>query len=379
MKPLVAVSLGDPAGIGPEIVVEAAARPAVRRACRLVVFGDAGVLDVARKVRRIAAGAKSAIERIEGVTQFKLTGSLPKPGKRCGEASFRYLEAAARATAGGGCDALATAPLNKYWLHAAGHRYDGHTEYLAEVAGMPATMMLAGPRLRVVLVTTHVALARVPKLLTTERIVAAGRTTAAHLSRFHGIAQPRLAVAALNPHAGEGGLFGDEEARIISPAVTRLRRAGIDARGPFPADTLFAAAVAGTYDAVLCMYHDQALIPLKLVDFREAVNVSMGLSFLRTSPDHGTAYDLAGTGRASADSMEASILLAASMASSRRGAAKVAAPRRVERNATTAKSAPAAKTKRIARAGAAAKSAAAAPAAEPKRVARKSPTAKARR
>jgi 4-hydroxythreonine-4-phosphate dehydrogenase len=179
--------------------------------------------------------------------------------------------------------------------------------------------MLAGPRLRVVLVTTHVALSNVPKILTTARIVAAGRTTAAHLSRFHGIARPRIAVAALNPHAGEGGLFGDEEARIVAPAVARLRRAGVDARGPFPADTLFAAAVGGSYDAVLCMYHDQALIPLKLIDFREAVNVSMGLSFLRTSPDHGTAYDLAGTGRASADSMEASILLAASMAASRSG------------------------------------------------------------
>lgn len=322
MKPLVAVSLGDPAGIGPEIVVEAAARPAVRRACRLRVFGDEGVLAAARNARRIEAGTRSAIESVVAVTSLRLSaGALPRPGKRCGEASFRYLEAAARETADGACDALATAPLNKYWLHQAGHRYDGHTEYLAEVAGMPATMMLAGPRLRVVLVTTHVALAKVPKILTTERIVAAGKTASAHLARFHGIAKPRLAVAALNPHAGEGGLFGDEEARIIEPAVARLRRAGVDARGPFPADTLFAAAVSGAYDAVLCMYHDQALIPLKLVDFREAVNVSMGLSFLRTSPDHGTAYDLAGSGKASADSMEASILLAAAMAGNRIAAA----------------------------------------------------------
>lgn len=317
-KPLVAVSLGDPAGIGPEIVVEAASRESVRRACRLAVFGDEGVIDVARRVKRIGARAASAIALVVPVTSFKLAGaSLPKPGKRCGDASFRYLEAAAEAVRSGECDALATAPINKYWLHAAGHRYDGHTEYLAEVAGMPATMMLAGPRLRVVLVTTHVALSKVPQILTSARIVAAGRTTADHLARFHGIRKPRLAVAALNPHAGEGGLFGDEEARIIAPAVAKMRRAGIDARGPFPADTLFAAAVAGSYDAVLCMYHDQALIPLKLVDFREAVNVSMGLSFLRTSPDHGTAYDLAGTGRASADSMEASILLAAGMAASR--------------------------------------------------------------
>ncbi|HEY2776105.1 MAG TPA: 4-hydroxythreonine-4-phosphate dehydrogenase PdxA [Candidatus Binatia bacterium] len=320
MKPLVAVSLGDPAGIGPEIVAEAATRRSVLRACRLRVFGDEGVLEVARKARRIRSGSPSAIESVEPVTHLRIDGSLPKPGRRCGEAAFRYLEAAARETSQGRCDALATAPLNKYWMQKAGHHYDGHTEYLSEIAGKPATMMLAGPKLRVVLVTTHIALAKVPKALTSDRIVAAGRTAARHLAQFHGIAQPRLAVAALNPHAGEEGLFGDEEARILRPAVARLRRAGIDARGPFPADTLFAAAVSGAYDAVLCMYHDQALIPLKLVDFREAVNVSMGLPFLRTSPDHGTAYDLAGSGKASADSMEASILLAASMARSRQRA-----------------------------------------------------------
>lgn len=331
MRPLVAVSLGDPAGIGPEIVVEAAACASVRRACRLVVYGDEGVLAAARRIRGVDADAKTAIERIEPVTALRLAGGkLPRPGKRCGEAAYRYLEAAARATADGFCDALATAPLNKYWLHEAGHHYDGHTEYLAEVAGMPATMMLAGPRLRVVLVTTHVAIAKVPKILTTDRIVAAGRATALHLSRYGGVARPRLAVAALNPHGGEGGLFGDEEARIIEPAVAQLKREGIDATGPFPADTLFGAAVSGACDAVLCMYHDQALIPLKLIDFRQAVNVSMGLPFLRTSPDHGTAYDLAGSGRASADSMVASILLAASMASVKASAPTIkTAPKRI--------------------------------------------------
>jgi 4-hydroxythreonine-4-phosphate dehydrogenase len=337
VKPLVAVSLGDPAGIGPEIIVDAAARPSVRRACRLVVFGDDGVLEIARTIRRIGAGTASAIESVRPVTKLRLSNGLPRPGKRCGEAAFRYLEAAARATAAGECDALATAPLNKFWLHEAGHRYDGHTEYLAEIAGMPATMMLAGPRLRVVLVTTHVALASVPKILTTDRIVAAGRTTAAHLARFHGIVDPRLAVAALNPHAGEGGLFGTEERDIIAPAVVKLKKLGIDANGPFPADTLFAGAVSGAYDAVLCMYHDQALIPLKLVDFREAVNVSMGLPFLRTSPDHGTAYDLAGSGRASADSMEASILLAAAMARSRRQATRPESFARPKQQAPTRK------------------------------------------
>ncbi|HYB98482.1 MAG TPA: 4-hydroxythreonine-4-phosphate dehydrogenase PdxA [Candidatus Limnocylindrales bacterium] len=314
MKPQIAVSLGDPAGIGPEIVVEAASRAAVRRACRLVVYGDEGVMAAARRIRRIGAGAATAIERIVPVTSLPVDAALPRPGKRCGEAAFRFLDAAARATAAGEHAALATAPLSKLWLNRAGHPYDGHTEYLSELAGTPATMMLAGPRLRVVLVTTHVAIARVPQILDVARIVKAGRVADEHLRAFHGLKKPRLAVAALNPHAGEGGLFGDEEARVIAPAVARLRRAGIDASGPFPADTLFAAVVAGDYDAVLCMYHDQALIPLKLVDFRHAVNISMGLPFLRTSPDHGTAYDLAGSGRASADSMEAAILLAAAMA-----------------------------------------------------------------
>ncbi len=322
MKPLIAVSLGDPAGIGPEIVVEAAARAKVRRACRLLVYGDLGVLEIARRIRKIKAAAPTAIERVEAVTALRLDAALPRAAKRCGEAAFRYFEAAAQATARGECDALATAPLSKLWMNRAGHLYDGHTEYLSELAGRPATMMLAGPRLRVVLVTTHVAVAKVPRLLSVDRIVAAGRVTAEHLSLYHGLARPRLAVAALNPHAGEGGLFGDEEGRVIAPAVARLRRAGIDAKGPFPADTMFAAVVAGDYDAALCMYHDQALIPLKLVDFRHAVNVSMGLPFLRTSPDHGTAYDLAGSGRASADSMEAAILLAASM--SRTASARVA-------------------------------------------------------
>lgn len=316
MKPLIAVSLGDPAGIGPEIVVDAACRPAVRKACRLLVYGDEGVLAIARRIRRIKAAAPTAIERVEPVTTLRLGTTLPRPAVRCGEAAFRYFEAAAGATARGECDALATAPLNKLWMNRAGHRYDGHTEYLSEIGGRPATMMLAGPRLRVVLVTTHVAISSVPGLLTTDRIVEKGRVTAEHLRLYHGLKKPRLAVAALNPHAGESGLFGDEEGRVIAPAVARLRRAGIDAKGPFPADTMFAAVVAGHYDAALCMYHDQALIPLKLIDFQLGVNVSMGLPFLRTSPDHGTAYDLAGSGRASADSMEAAILLAASMSRS---------------------------------------------------------------
>ena len=325
-RPSLAVSLGDPAGIGPEIVVEAARRNAVRRACRLTVFGDESVLAAAGHG---AGGRKvaSAIEAIVPVTKLSSRTARPAPGKRAGDAAFRYLDAAARAALAGEHDALVTAPLNKYWLDRAGHHYDGHTGYLSELAGKPATMMLAGRRLRVVLVTTHLALADVPTALTTSAIRDRARTAARFLTERMGIRQPRLAVAALNPHGGEGGLFGDEETRIIRPAVRALARGGVDVAGPLPADTLFAAAAAGDYDAVVCMYHDQALIPLKLLEFGRSVNISMGLPFIRTSPDHGTAYELAGTGKASADSMVEAILAAAEMArhapSSRVSRAKV--------------------------------------------------------
>ncbi len=305
--------MGDPAGIGPEIVVRAAGMSAVRRACRMVVYGDEELLAHSRAACGISVGAPSAIEEIVAVTRFGARRGLPRPGLRSGEAAFRYLEAAAGAVAAGELDALVTAPLNKLWMNRAGHAYDGHTGYLSELSGKSATMMLAGRRLRVVLATTHIALADVPKALTIDGICHAGRTVARHLAAFHDIARPRIAVAALNPHAGEEGLFGDEEGRIIAPAVRRLRRSDLDVHGPLPADTLFAAAVAGHYDAVLCMYHDQALIPLKLVDFGSAVNVSMGLPFLRTSPDHGTAFEIAGQGEARADSMVASLLTAARM------------------------------------------------------------------
>ena len=312
-KPLLAVSLGDPAGIGPEIVVRASAERSVRACARLAVFGDAKVLAIAGRAVKIDP-QRSAIAELVQVGKPFAGRRLPKPGRAAGEAAFRYLDAAAKACRDGRYAALATAPINKLWMNRAGHDYDGHTGYLSELTGKHATMMLAGRKLRVVLVTTHLAIARVPKALTKAGIVHAARATIAHLKRYHGIARPRLAVAALNPHAGEGGLFGDEEQRVIAPAVRALAAAKLSVFGPFPSDTLFAAAAAGDYDAVLCMYHDQALIPLKLLEFGRAVNVSMGLPFIRTSPDHGTAYELAGTGRARADSMIEAILLAAEMA-----------------------------------------------------------------
>jgi 4-hydroxythreonine-4-phosphate dehydrogenase len=311
-KPSLAISLGDPAGIGPDVVAAAAASNKVRRACRMTVFGDARVLESARRL--VAGHGADAIENVVEVGRLRFRAERPRPGKSRGDAAFRYLEAAAEATIQRRYDALVTAPINKLWLARAGHRYDGHTEYLSKIAGRPATMMLTGAKLRVVLVTTHLALRAVSKRLTSDAVVSTASAVIDHLREYEGIGRPRIAVAALNPHGGEGGLFGDEEAKIIAPAVRRLARTAAEVCGPLPADTLFAAAAAGDYDAVVCMYHDQALIPLKLLEFGRGVNVSMGLPFIRTSPDHGTAYELAGTGRANPQSMIEAVLLAASMA-----------------------------------------------------------------
>jgi 4-phospho-D-threonate 3-dehydrogenase / 4-phospho-D-erythronate 3-dehydrogenase len=237
-----------------------------------------------------------------------------RPGPAGGDAAFRYICDAAQLCMGGSVAAMTTAPINKESMNSAGHHYHGHTELLAELTGTDeVVMMLAGERLRVTLVTIHEALTRVPELVSFDRVLSTIRITHEALSRWF-CAKPRIAVLALNPHCGEGGLFGNEESEIIAPAVAAARAAGIDAAGPLSADTLFHFAAAGAYDAVVCMYHDQGLIPLKLLHFDDGVNVSLGLPIIRTSVDHGTAYDLAGTGKASAASMKAALAMAAQMA-----------------------------------------------------------------
>jgi 4-hydroxythreonine-4-phosphate dehydrogenase len=209
---------------------------------------------------------------------------------------------------------MATAPINKETMNTAGHHYPGHTELLAELTGTEDfVMMLAGSRLRVTLVTIHEALAQVPRMVTFDKVLATIRTTHRDLARYF-VPKPRLAVLALNPHCGEGGMFGNEDETIIRPAVEAARREGIDATGPLSADTLFHLAVKGDYDAVVCMYHDQGLIPLKLLHFDDGVNVTLGLPIIRTSVDHGTAYNLAGKDLASEASMVAAIIMAAEMA-----------------------------------------------------------------
>jgi len=229
------------------------------------------------------------------------------------------IETAVSDVRAGRAAALVTNPINKDALYRAGFRHPGHTEFLAELAGSrePAVMMLAGRDLRVVPVTIHLALRRAVDALTTAAIVHAGRVTDAALRRDFGVAAPVIAVAGLNPHAGEAGGLGREDIDIVAPAIAELRAAGIDARGPLAADTMFHAAARRGYDAALCMYHDQALIPIKTLDFDGAVNVTLGLPFIRTSPDHGTAFDIAGKGKARPDSLIAALRLAAEMAAHR--------------------------------------------------------------
>ncbi|ABB33616.1 4-hydroxythreonine-4-phosphate dehydrogenase [Geobacter metallireducens GS-15] len=325
-KPRIVITMGDPTGVGPEIIAATLAEPEVRQCCRFLVVGDSAAM--ARGIT--VAGAALRVERTdtlnweeskEGVLPLWEISSLTEadmqygcPTVASGDAMYRAICEAARLCLEGNADAMATAPISKEALNRAGHRYPGHTELLAELAGAErVVMMLAGFRLRVTLVTIHEALADVPRLVTFERVLETIRITHRDLHRYFR-RNPRIAVLALNPHCGEGGMFGDEEARIIAPAVAAARQEGIDAIGPLSADTLFHFAVQGAYDAVVCMYHDQGLIPLKLLHFDDGVNVTLGLPIIRTSVDHGTAYDLAGTGRASAESMKAAILMAAEMA-----------------------------------------------------------------
>jgi 4-hydroxythreonine-4-phosphate dehydrogenase len=235
---------------------------------------------------------------------------------RAGQLAGHAVERAARLALAGLVDAVVTAPVEKHALHLAGFRYPGHTEWLAHLAGdVDVAMMLAAGPLRVVLVTTHVAFRDVPALLTTERVVRTGRVTAEHLRRWFGVGEPRLALCALNPHAGEQGLFGDEEARVLAPAARAL-----GASGPLPADTVFVRALRGEFDAVLAPYHDVGMTAIKVAAFGQGVNVTLGLPFPRTSPDHGTALDIAGTGRADAGSMREAVALAARLATAARAA-----------------------------------------------------------
>lgn len=327
--PLV-ITIGDPSGIGPEIILNAWAERARLSLPAFAVLADPSLL--AARASKIGIDAKLAeIDPADAESVFSnrlpvvpLNATLTDmPGKPLTSNAVGILEAIDRAVGylnTREAAAVVTAPIAKKPLYEAGFAFPGHTEYLGHLAqtvfGVDATpvMMLAGPQLRAVPVTIHIPLANVPAALTRDAIVACARITANDLKRFFGIAKPRLAVSGLNPHAGENGAMGREEIEIILPAIAQLRTEGIDAVGPLPADTMFHAEARARYDAAICMYHDQALIPAKALAFDETVNVTLGLPFIRTSPDHGTAFDIAGQGIARPDSLIAAIRLARMMA-----------------------------------------------------------------
>lgn len=308
----IGITLGDPAGIGPEIVAAAlAALPDEERA-RITVYGDRAPLE--RGARALGVSLPPGLVVVgDGTGDDAVAG---RPDERTGAAQVGYLEAAVAAAKRGELAAIATAPISKTWAKRAGFAFPGHTEMLAERLGAPhVVMMFVGPKLKVALATVHVPLADVPRTLTTRSLRATIELVAQALVRELQIAAPRLGVVGLNPHAGEGGLLGADEARVIVPALAPL--AGVELFGPLVPDAAFRDALHGRYDALVAMYHDQGLIPVKLVDFDEAVNVTLGLPIVRTSPDHGTAYDIAGQGVARAVSMQRALELAFAMTARR--------------------------------------------------------------
>jgi len=328
-RPL-ALTLGDPAGVGPEIIVKAW-RALRAEPLSFFAVGDFATLAAASDggpVHRIAAPQEAKRVFADALPVLDLPLPAPatpgRPDPAAAPLVIRWIETAVDLALRGEIGAVVTAPIAKAPLYAAGFKFPGHTEFLGEltaaaphVGARGPIMMLTARDLRVTLVTVHAPLARVPGLLSTETIVHAGLVTAEALRRDFGVATPRVAVAGLNPHAGESGSIGREEVELVEPAVHALRALGVDASGPYPADSMFPAEMRARYDAALCLYHDQALIPVKMLDFWGGVNVSLGLPIVRTSPDHGTAFDIAGRGIARADSLIAAVRLAADIAKRR--------------------------------------------------------------
>lgn len=304
--PRIAITLGDPAGIGPEVVSKALAAPKVRACCRAIVVGD----------KRLCAARKGVFSFVD----VPMAGySALRPGgvsRAAGEAAYRWVRAACELIVAGGADAMVTAPLSKEALHRAGHHYDGHTELLAELTGSRhVAMLMAAGDLCSVMITRHVPLSNVSALLTSKDIADTIRLACDFLRRHAGLKDPRVVVCGVNPHAGEGGILGREEARVIAPAVKALVRAGHRVTGPIAADAAWRTAQEGQYDLVVTMYHDQTMIPLKVIAPERIVNITAGLPFVRTSPGHGTAFDIAGQNRADPRPMIEAILTAARLQS----------------------------------------------------------------
>lgn len=314
MKPTIAITMGDPAGVGPEIVLKALADKKVRGICDPVVVGDLGVLEFVAK--RLGLKRPEAV-RVVDISKLDLRALKPgRPTVASGRAMISYIEEAVYMSAIGDAGAIVTAPISKEAARMAGFAFPGHTEFIAHLTKTKDfVMMLGGHDLKVVLVTIHEPLKKVPSLVTKDAVLKTIKITDKAFRDSFGLRKPRIAVCGLNPHAGEGGMFGDEEKKVIMPAVKRAREAGIDAVGPLPPDTVFYRAVRKKeFDCVVAMYHDQGLGPLKLLHFEDGVNATLGLPIIRTSVDHGTAYDIAWKGKASHSSLFAAIEMASLMA-----------------------------------------------------------------
>jgi 4-hydroxythreonine-4-phosphate dehydrogenase len=331
--PLLGITMGDPAGIGPEVIAKAIADRRLRAVCRPIVIGSFPVMErtihslkLSLRIRRLddhesgpwRAGTVPVLDPLE-IPLGRFT-----PGAAAAEtggASVAFIKKGVELAQAGCIDGIVTAPINKEAINLAGCRYPGHTELLADLTKTPESgMMIVGGPLRIMFVTTHVAVRDLPALLTQAKIEKGIRLAHRALADLFGIKKPKIGVAALNPHAGEHGLFGDEEARVILPASKAARAQGILASDPLPADTLFGKAARGDYDGVVALYHDQGLIPLKLVAFGTCVNLTVGLPIIRTSVDHGTAFDIVGKGIADPGSLREAVALAAKIAKARMSA-----------------------------------------------------------
>jgi len=329
--PVIGITMGDPTGVGPEVIVKALAQTKVHRVCKPFVIGDKNI--VAKTAQMLKMSTKvEVLDKLEKldtsrrkIQVISVTHMNPellrvgRPDKNCGKAMFNYVKEAINLAMSGRIAAIVTAPINKFAMNEAGFNYGGHTEILSELTETKdCAMMLAGSHLKVSLVTTHCPLREVAGQITPGKVLRTILYTHRFLQEYFGIKSPYIAVTALNPHAGEAGLFGIEEKELILPAIRKVESMGIKVKGPAPSDTLFHYASKGEYDAVVCMYHDQALIPLKMVDFTDSVNITLGIPIIRTSVDHGTAYDIAWKGEANPNSMIQAILMAARMAKNRR-------------------------------------------------------------
>ena len=322
-RPIIGITMGDPVGVGPEIILSALKQPSVYRLCKPLVIGDVLRLNTAKKVIKSTLAFKTISTPKDckfehGCVDVMNLSKLPiddviwgQPTVDTGRAMVRYIIAAIDLATQGVINATVTCPINKHAMQIAGVNYPGHTELFADRTNTTDfVMMMAGRHLKVVPATIHIPLKRVPKILSKELIAKTIRITGRSLIERFGIENPRIAVAGLNPHAGEDGLFGEEEKQVIIPAIHIAKRGAYLVSGPFPPDTVFHYASKGRFDVVISMYHDQGLIPFKMIHFADGVNTTLGLPIIRTSVDHGTAYDIAGSGKANPSSLMAAIQMA---------------------------------------------------------------------